>query len=273
MKARARALVRALPARIALPFLALVGSLEWWLRPGRRAEAMARMRLILRGTAREGEAQPLARRSLRRSRVMLELLWRGDVSERARIEGAERLDALRAEGHGALVVHTHLCWIAPQLYALAAQGHADAIVLTIDDPPTPLQDHWQRVLTGWGVDPVAAEGSYPVVLDHLHRGHLCHIALDVPGSTACVFLDKPARLASGIAALAFASGAPLVPVTPRRPGRGLRVRVGDPIRPQAFATPAALTQHLADVASAAILAAPECYHEHDWLWRLWSPAP
>ncbi len=209
VKARARALVRALPARIALPFLALVGSLEWWLRPGRRAEAMARMRLILRGTAREGEAQPLARRSLRRSRVMLELLWRGDVSERARIEGAERLDALRAEGHGALVVHTHLCWIAPQLYALAAQGHADAIVLTIDDPPTPLQDHWQRVLTGWGVDPVAAEGSYPVVLDHLHRGHLCHIALDVPGSTACVFLDKPARLASGIAALAFASGAPL----------------------------------------------------------------
>jgi len=271
MKPKVRALVRAVPAWIALPMLAAIGRLEWRLRPGRRGEATERMTHMLRGTSREPEVARLARRSVIRSRGLLELLWRQDVSARGRIEGEPTLAGLRAAGAGAVVVHTHLCWIAPQVYALAAQGHVDTLVLVLDDPPTELQLHWHRVLTAWGVTLLPANGSFDRILAHLREGHLCHIALDVPGSTPTTFLDKPARLASGPAALAFASGAPVVPVVPRCPGPGLRVRVREPLPPGDFADAAALTRHLADLASADILAAPELYHDHEWLQRLWSP--
>ena len=270
MKARTRALVRALPVRIAMPLLAAVGTLEW-LRPHHRAAAMARMRLLLRGTAREAEVRRLARLAVRRRRGLAELLWRYEVSVGAEIEGAETLAALTATGEGVLVAHTHACWIAPPMWALAAQGFADAIVLIVDDPPAPVQLHWQRMLTQWGVDTVPAGGSFERILARLRAGQVCHIALDVPGGTECVFLDKPARLASGIAALAFASGAAVVPVTAEHPGPGLRVRLGEPLRAASFADPAALTSHLAALASADILAAPELYHEHEWIERLWAP--
>ncbi len=271
MKARARALVRALPAWLALPLLAAVGSAEWWLRPRRRAAGRAHMRQVLRGTAREGEADRLARRYVRRSRGYDELLWRPRASAGARIERAQTLDALRAAGRGALVAHVHLYLMAPQVYALAAQGYVDALVLLHDDPPTELQRDWNRTLAGWGVEVIEARGGFDQVLARLRQGRLCHIALDVPGSCACAFLDKPAHLASGIAALAFATGAPVVLAVPHRRRSRLRVRIGDPLRPSAFDSPAALTCHLAALASAEILAAPELYHDHEWLWQLWPP--
>ncbi len=273
MKARVRALIRVLPAGIALPLLTMIGALEWWLRPSRRAEATAQMELVLRGTAREGEVRALARRWLGRRRAVEELLWRPDVCARARVQGAQTLEALHARGAGALVLHTHMCWIAPQVYTLSAQHLADAIVLRIDDPPTPLQLLYRRVFAEWGTETITSEGSFEWILDRLLQGRRCQIAIDVPGSTACIFLDKPARLASGVAALAFASGVPIVPVHARLSGARLRVRVGDPVRPQSFADPAALTGFLADRASAEILAAPELYHEHDWLAELWPAAP
>jgi lauroyl/myristoyl acyltransferase len=273
VKARARALVRALPAWLALPLLAAIGSAEWWLRPRRRTAGIAHMRHILQGTAREGEVDRLARRYVRQSRGFDERLWRPRASAGARIERARTLDALRAAGQGALVAHVHLYLMAPQVYALAAQGYVDALVFTRDDPPSELQRHYDRTFAAWGVELIEARGGFEQILARLRQGRLCHIALDVPGSSSCVFLDKPAHLASGIAALAFASGAPVVPAVPRRHRSRLRVRIGDPLLASAFDSPAALTRHLAELASAEILAVPDAYHEHDWLAQLWSQAP
>jgi lauroyl/myristoyl acyltransferase len=271
VKRRVRALVRALPPRVSLSLLALVGTLEWWLRPSKREHQLERMELLLRGTAREGETRKLARRSLRRARGLHELLWRYEVSADAHIEGAETLDGLRAAGRGVIVAHTHLCCIAPPIWALAAQGLADVVVLTVDDPPEPEQLHWRATLGSWGVDPIPAAGSFGALEEHLRQGRICHIALDVPGHTPCVFLDKPAHLASGIGRLSFATGAPVVPVVGHHPGPRMRLRVGTPLRPEAFADPAAITAALAAWASVEILAAPEVYHDHTWLWQLWAP--
>jgi lauroyl/myristoyl acyltransferase len=273
VKARARALVRALPAWLALPLLTALGSAEWWLRPRRRAAGTAHMRHILRGTAREGEAEELACRHVRRSRVIDQLMWRPQDCAGAKIERAGTLDALRAAGQGALVAHMHLYLMAPQVYALAAQGYVDALVLSRDDPPTELQRLYNRTFAGWGVELIEAHGGFGHILAQPHQGRLCHIALDVPGRSPCVFLDKPAHLASGIAALAFASGAPIVLAVPYRHGSRFRVRIGEPFHAAAFDSPAALTRHIATLASAAILAAPDAYHQHDWLAQLWGHAP
>ncbi len=271
MKAKARTAVRALPAWIALPLLAALGALEWWVRPRERAAAITHMGLILRGTAREREVDRLARRHMIRRRQIDQLLWRPDVCARGHVEGAATLQRLRARCDGAIVMHTHLCWIAPQMFALCAHGYMDAIVVAFDDPLTPLQQLFTGFFERHEVEVIHAAGSYEQILARLHEGRLCHIAVDVPGSTPSVFLDKPARLASGIARLALASGAPIVPAVPSRPGR-LVVRLGEPLRMPGAADPAALTQRLADVASAQILAAPELYHDHEWLTRLWPPA-
>ena len=159
------------------------------------------------------------------------------------------------------------------MYTLSAQHLVDAIVVKIDDPPTPLQQLYRRVFAEWGIELIDSQGSFRHILERLRQGRLCQIAIDVPGSTPCVFLDKPARLAGGAAALAFASGAPIVPAHPSRPGPRFGVRVGDLVRPQSFEEPAALMGYLAGLASAEILAAPELYHEHEWLQRLWPAAP
>ncbi len=269
MKARARATVRALPAWVALPLLAVVGALEWWLRPRQRQAPTAHMGLVLRGTAREGEVRTLARRHMVRRRQIDQLLWRPDVCARGHVEHAAMLERLRARGEGAIVMHTHLCSIAPQVFTLCAHGHVDAIVVTFDDPPSALQQVFLSEFDRYGVETIQAAGSYELILARLRAGRLCHIAIDVPGSTPCVFLDKPARLASGIGALALASGVPIVPAVPGRPSGHIRVRLEDPVPTDDAGGPAALSQRLADVASAQILAAPELYHDHEWLRQLW----
>jgi lauroyl/myristoyl acyltransferase len=272
VKARLRALVRRLPGAIAQPLLAAVGLVDWYLRPEHRLHALDHMSLLLRGTAREGEVQTLGRRYLMGRRAVEHVIWRPDLSVGAQVEGAEVLDALRAAGQGAIVMHVHLCWIAPQVYALAAQGHVDVIVLTLEDPPTPLQDLYERMFDEWRSEMLGARGSFKEIVDRLQAGRLCHIAMDVPGSTSCRFLEKPALLASGVAALALATGVPIVPVFPGHLRGRLTVHVGQPLHTGDFTDATALTQQLADLASHEILRAPERYHDHEWLASMW-PSP
>ena len=270
MKARIRTLVRSLPAWLALPLLRGVSALEWQLREGRRARALQHMGRLLGGTAREAEVPELARRSVLHRRGLEYLLWNPRFCVSAPIDGGEILRAAQAGGTGVLVAHSHLCWIAPQVYALSAQGYVDAIVMARDDPPTELQRLYQRVFDDWHVEVIDAARSFERILTRLREGRVVQIAVDVPGSTPCLFLDKPASLVGGVAALARSSGAPIVLVTPRWTGWRLRVAVGRPIHADAYGDAPALTRHLADLVSRDVLAAPELYHDHDWLDWMWT---
>lgn len=263
-------LTRRLPPALGVPLAGVAGNAEWALSPARRRASRRHLDRALRGTAREAEVPRLVRRQVAEARICDLLTWRPDAGLHGTITGVEKLDALRAGG-GALVLHTHLCSIAPTVYVLSSHGYCDAIVLNLDDPLTPLQELYAEWLRDrWGTELVGVGGSYGLLVERLAGGRLVNIAGDVPGNLPCTLLGKPAHLAGGPARLAIAAGAPLIPVIPRRRGARLEVTVRDPIDPAGFADEVALTSHIADVLGPEIERQIETWQEHDWLERMWA---
>lgn len=261
IRPRLAALVRrgfaASPDRLALALAGLAGQAEWLLRPGRRERTVGYLTYALAGTPREGEATQLARRHFVETRRIELLTARPAISRRGRVLGAEILERLRADGHGVLVMHTHVNWVAPTVYTLSARGFADAVVTGAYDAGD--VEFAQSVVAQDGCEVLVLGGAYERMLALVRAGKFVHIAFDAPGSMPCTLLGKPARLGSGLVRLALESGAPIVPVTTTPPGLEMAVRAGAPIRPADFADAASLAARLADVASADILRCPECW--------------
>jgi lauroyl/myristoyl acyltransferase len=272
MTARAeflRSLTDRLPAPIATGALWLIGVVSWW-RPRCREGSLAHIRLLITGTPREPELRRLARSYERRRRGMDYRMLRPELSAGAAVYGVDVLRDIRAAGRAAIIAYVHLFNITPQIYALGSKFAADALVLSLDEPRTPVQLRFERIFGAMGFETIAAAGSFELVLTRLREGRICQIAVDVPGSTACTFLGRPAKLASGPAALAFASGAPIVPVVPRLRRGKLEVHVLAPLEPASFTDAAALTQRVADIFGPEILAAADGYEDNEWLPKVWA---
>jgi len=268
IKRRAGALVlrleAACPDRVALAIARCVGWLEWRLRAGRRAATLEGLSCALAATPREGDVARLGPRHAIASRLVEQLMRRPEISRRGRVVGGATLDALRGEGRGAIVMHTHVGWMVPSMYTLAAHGHADAGVAGAVEP-------WavqavEAVVSRDGCEVVLLGGAYARLRALLGEGKIVHIAFDAPGNLSCVLLAKPAAVGSGIVRLARETGAPVVPVTTTAPGLRMTVDVGAPVRASSFADEAALAQHLADLASADILRLPEAWQLDSTLW-------
>jgi KDO2-lipid IV(A) lauroyltransferase len=158
----------------------------------------------------------------------------GDVPVTAVYHGREHLEAARARGRGAVVVTGHLgAWqLGP--YLLAREGVGPLAVAMAQEPNAALQRFMESFPRPFRI--VYSNGST--------FGTLALRATLTEGGVACMQLDRPlgeafvtlpfaggvARFATGPAALARTTGAPLVPSFLRMgPGATVQIHVEEPI--------------------------------------------
>jgi lauroyl/myristoyl acyltransferase len=184
------------------------------------------------------------------------------VATRRRVEGAEHLAGAIAQGRGVIAVHTHLWGPSFDTIALGARGFGGTVVGMVwpEEADARLR-RLQSSLAAVGIDMMfRGEGSmFDRLSAALQEGRTLHVSADVPGSTPVRFLGRDGRITGGIASLAVATGALVVPVAPTRSGLGVRVLPA--IEPGDDA--AALAQRLCDWLSEEILAQPAAWEDNE----------
>jgi hypothetical protein len=120
---------------------------------------------------------------------------------------------------------------------------------------------------------MAKGGTYDELRNVLAAGDACLLPFDVPGRTSATLLERPARVASGPAALAIDTDAFVLPCFTVRRRAHVEVDVFEPVDPADFGEPEPLLRHLGDIVSTEIgahlpqfypaeLPTPERYEEH-----------
>jgi KDO2-lipid IV(A) lauroyltransferase len=196
-----------------------------------------------------------------------------------RRRGGENFARARARGRGVLVLTAHLGnW---DLLAVSeALAGADLAIVTRHQRARGVDAVWKAKRARLGVRQIGAGGarSARALLGHLRGGGVVGFVLDQHAGDAGVvvdFLGRPASTDPGLAALALASGAPVLPVFIRRLEDGTHevdIGVEVPLAPGATraARIAASTARFAAVVADAVRRTPE-----QWLWlhRRWKVAP
>lgn len=195
-------------------------------------------------------------------------LWRTELqrhlvhmSSRAVLDHAH-LARLRAEGRGAIVHFLHHGLYEASLASLGRSGLIDGAVAEPDlarDDLTGSRRALAQVLRAhgrvWPVD-IGAAG----ISDLVRSGSIVALVSDRPGRTASTFCGRTVYSASGAARVSQGTGVPIVLLRAVRSPDGRVVgRVGPTVRPQDFASPASLLQHLMALHESAVLAWPEAY--------------
>ena len=255
---------RLLPDPVALRLAALRGWVEWFVVPRRRAEALALTRAV-RGV----DSTSFARRRLIEDAVRAELQWRPGTYRRIAVEGYERFEAARAESDaGVILANLHAGPFLGLAHALAARGVKLYLPGgTWGGPPfNGLRGRWIATQNRWiqkaGCRWVPVGGSYPILQALLERGETVLMAVDVPGNLQVELAGRPARVRTGIARLALATGSPILPIVTLRRGWRFVGTIGEPIDPRRFEDPARLTRHLVAVQSPVFLREAEQVHAH-----------
>lgn len=159
-----------------------------------------------------------------------------------RRSGYEHLEALRAQGRGALIVTAHL-GLFELGGLLMAQSGFSAAVLTLPEPSRSLTTWRAQARQQWGVETIEV-GTDPFVFlqiaKRLREGCFVAALIDRPGSfepTPVVFPNGTAHFSSGILLVAAQCGVPVVPTTMVRQSDGFyRAEVFAPIEIKALAT-------------------------------------
>ena len=99
---------RLIPDRGAIAIAWLVGTVQWLLSKGLRAEAVQYMSLLLEGTPRSHEARSLGRRHLIESSAGGLALWRPRMLRGARLDGISNLEQVERKGAGAILLSMHV---------------------------------------------------------------------------------------------------------------------------------------------------------------------
>ena len=216
------------------------GRAEWLARAGLRAAATARARFLLGPGAEPGRVVRLARDHVVELAIQGELTWHPWAARRLPVRGGERLDQALAEGRGAIVAGTHAGPMHNLIRALSARGHRPYVV-TLRRPDRPLPPgpagRWIRhphlLLEDSGCRWVRLGDScaYDLLRALLERGEVCWLNCDVPGRGPFPLLGRTARLRTGLARLARATGAPVVPGLAWREGNGQAADLLAPIDP------------------------------------------
>lgn len=250
---------RLLPGPLALRLAALRGQLEWHAVPRRRAEALELTRAI------RGTAEPrFARRRLVEEAVRAEFQWRPWLYRRIATDGLEHVESARDRSGGALILAgAHVGPILGVVHAVARRGIRVYISGSEWGIPTRhgLRARWIALQNRWveetGAEWIAPGGSYESLRELLERGSTIFIPVDSSGSLELALAGRPARVRSGIAALALNTGAPIVPAWTLRRGGRFVATFGPPIDPAEFGDRAELMQHVATAVGPAFLDEPE----------------
>ena len=265
---------RLLPTPLALRLAALRGRLEWRAVARRRDEAL-RMTETIRGLPRDSpEAERFARRRVVEDAVQAELQWRPWLGRRTEVEGLEHVVSARARGRGIIDATAHVGPFLTVVHALAARG-LKVYVSGGQFGKQPIFDgrrgRWTLMQNRWveesGSRWVHPGGSYPVLRALLERGELCVMTVDASGDFAVEVGGRPARVRTGVASLAFETGAVILPGVVLRRGWKQVVKIFDPVEPRDFDDPEELTRHLVHALGDVLLAEPEQVHVN--VFQLW----
>jgi lauroyl/myristoyl acyltransferase len=255
---------RILPAALALRLAALRGVAEWYL-VGRRREEARELTRAIRGVADDRAA----RRRLAADALRAELQWRPRLYRRATIEGLEHLESARARGRGVILANVHVGPLVAIVHALAPRGVRFYLPGSEwGDAPVRhgLRGRWIVQQNRWieeaGSRWVPLGGSFSVLLALLARGEVLLFAVDVPGTLEVDLAGRPARVRTGLGALALESGAPVLPIWTLIRGTRCVCTIGEAIDPAGFAGKDDLVRHVVSVVSAPFVEAPEQVHAH-----------
>lgn len=231
-------LIRLLPLRAALGLGAGLGWIWYHLIPVRRRVARDNLRRAL------PELTPAARRRIARrcfsqlARSAIELL-RLPGLDRRRVEalieheGLEHLERARAAGRGVIAVTAHFGSFDLLACAEALRGLPIHAVSRSQHQPG-VNRYWMQVRRRTGLGLLPAARSVWRIGRLLKKGEIVALVIDQhmpPGRGIPVpFFGRPASTTTAPAALALASGAPLLPVSIERlPAGRHRVRIEPPV--------------------------------------------
>ncbi len=234
---------------------------ELWARAGEdRTRSIEAMRIVLSGTAREGEIEELAAAHLTESLALRALFWQRPWTARTDPAGAARIAARLADRRGVLLSACHL---GPYQRLDRAEGLRDRRTYTAPGPwffEQPDYGLWGRRLARWrrGTKSrtLPAAGSFRLIQALLEKGEPVFVFFDLPGPRETSFLGKPAMLADGTAQLAVRASVPVLPMRARREGHRVVVEAAEPLDPREFAGVEELHAALASQHEAWILEEP-----------------
>jgi len=245
------ALHRVVPTPAAVALARVRARCEWRLSPSRREQMRERARAVAAPGTKDADVEALARKVLREQCVQTELSWRPWDARRMAVHGIEHLDAARASGRGTILVNVHAGPFLNLVHAIAARGHKVYLSggRSLDEPPLSGHDGlWTKtqnaMIEDAGCRWVRRGGSYELVEALLRRGELAWMSFDARGELVVPLLGRTVGVRSGIAQLACATGATLIPAFAVREGLGQVGLLLEPIEP-GDAGPAKLTDRLA----------------------------
>lgn len=264
---------RLVPDRLAVAVGWLRGRYWWHNAAKRRERALQDMRHLLSGTGREGEVRAAARDHLVEVSVKQVIQWRPWMLDRAGGEGLQHLDEALARGRGAVLVSVHLG--AYSVRPLLLHGYPVSVVMGEAAFRQPFRGvaglrrltTLQRLLDVGGI-PARPPDAYAQLQAALARAEVVAVSFDVPGGHSTPFAGKRAHVRTGAARLAFATGAPLVPVLAGRRWHRIYGRFLEPVHSEDFACLDDLVAHLAALFTEQILARPGQYTSASFLRRL-----
>ena len=199
------------------------------------------------------------------------------VRTRVRLENTAYLDALRADGKGALLMTGHFGNWELLGAAMTAYGYrAKYLVRTQSNPWVDKLQNKIRERGGLGV--IRADASVRQLIRHIRDGGYVGVLPDVNAGEDGIFVEFLGRTAStprGLAYFAYKLKCPIIPVFLIRQADGTHVaRLHEPIHPDpAWDEDTALlelTRAYTDVLSTVIREHPDHYF---WIHRRWKTRP
>ena len=260
-----------------------VGSLAWRVFGYRRNVVRENLRLALGATLDEPAREALAGAFYRNlGMTLMEFLamprWdHGRIRDLVALEGAEYLEEVRAEGHGALLVSAHFGNWELMGARIAAEGLP--VKFLVKNQHNERVDRLQnaiRARVGGGV--IRSDAPLTEMVRALRRGDFVGLLADQDAGNDGVFtafLGRQASVFRGTAYLSWKLGIPIITgyVFRQEGGRHL-VRIDPPLRPDRNLTEEdavqALTVAHVSRLEAAVARAPDHFF---WVHRRWKTRP
>jgi KDO2-lipid IV(A) lauroyltransferase len=270
-----------LPAFLVYRGAAFVGLICYWCWPRGRDAARANMRGVL-GEVAPDVVNQIARASFQNyMRYIIDLLRIQHVQAdeiRAAVDDAGSWAAAHSAlsaGRGLIIATTHSGnWDLGGLAAVLSGFNLAVLAEGFDDPRLEREVLGQRERMGMRV--LRMERPGPSLIRHLRDGGVLAVLCDRPldaGGVECRFFGAQARVPGGVARLALAAGAPIMPMTylrTRANGLGGVLVHGEPIWPEKGAdreaSVVALTQKVLSAHEPLIRQFPEQWYMFRRMW-------
>jgi lauroyl/myristoyl acyltransferase len=270
---------RLTPTSIAVARAVKQGGELWEQNPEQRVQARAAIEAIVAGTSRADEVEELARAHMIENEAHRALFWQPWQAARMDSLSSDRLRAALSRRRGVLL---SMCHLGPFFHTASLGASVGRTLYAVGGPwcfEQPSPDYWGRRvvrrlegLREHGGRLVRAAGCFPVLHTLLREGELVLLQFDVPGHRATDFLGKPVALADGSVRLSLQTGAPIVPVRPRREGHRVWMDIAAPLNPDDFAGAQELHTALAAVHERFILELPHTLEDprRPGSWEEWA---